>query len=103
MQWLTDLLGIIQKFIEDNWSGLAVLLWGYEEGKIAKEQSATRELQTELQIEKNHEAVDEKYSGVADVDVVRDAITQGGGDNGQLETDNEVDPTNTNTKSDSSN
>jgi hypothetical protein len=50
MDWLTNLLQILQKFIEDNWSGLAVLLWNYEEQKIdtVEQQQKTEQLKATL-------------------------------------------------------
>lgn len=52
--WLA-FLEWIEKLIKDNWSGLAVLLYGYEEKKIdaAKQVQKTAELKEKLAEDEN--------------------------------------------------
>lgn len=48
--WWQAFLDELEKFIKDNWSGLAVLLYDYEEQKIdaAKQNQKTAELKEKL-------------------------------------------------------
>ena len=83
---MADILDALRKFIEEWIPALAVALWSYEEAKVDQAKSETEQAQVALQVEENHESVDQKYVGVPDSDVVNDAISNGGGSGGQLET-----------------
>lgn len=85
MSW-GSIIAAIKKFVEENIPAIAIAFWNYEESKITAAKNETDKVKTELEVEKNHEAVDQKYSGKSDSDVVNDAIIAGGGTGGQLET-----------------
>jgi hypothetical protein len=84
-------LNALQKLIETLAPALAVMLWNYEETKVEQADNAKADAQLELKLEKNHEAIDSKYADSSDADIVNDAILNGGGPTGQLETDNAPD------------
>jgi carbohydrate-binding DOMON domain-containing protein len=86
----TTIISAVKKFIEDNIPAIAIAFWNYEEGKITAAKNETDKVKTELQMEKNHEAVDQKYAGKSDTDILNDAIASEGV-GGQLKTDNEDD------------
>src|SRR5579884_2404874 len=84
---IVSILGDAWKFAQDNMSALGLLLWNFEEARVQSAKAAADKAQTDLQVEKNHESVDQKYSGKSDADIVNDAVINGGGSGGQLETD----------------
>lgn len=98
---MTAFLNAVRKFIEEFAPALAVMLWNYEEAKVGEANNEKTKAQLELQIEKNHEAVDQKYIGRDDFAILNDAIHNGGG-TGQYSTDsspNESTPSGNNTGS----
>lgn len=81
---------------------IAVALWNYEEGKV-DQANASKELAEErLEIEKNHESVDQNLAGKSSNDIVNDAIVNGGGDRGQLIERDKADSKEFSTSTDSS-
>jgi hypothetical protein len=71
--WLA-FLDWLEKVIKENWSGLAVLLYGYEEKKIdaAKQEQKTAELKEKLAEDEN--AIREAVSCKSDDDIISDSI-----------------------------
>jgi hypothetical protein len=53
--WWVTLLDWVEKFIKDNWSGLAVMLYDYEEKKVdtAKQELQTAQLKEKLATDEN--------------------------------------------------
>lgn len=86
MNWLTALLDFIKQFCKDNWQALAALFYNYEEDRVDQAKADAERANEQVQIEKNHEAVDAANAGKSDADIVNDAISNGSG--GQSKTDN---------------
>ncbi len=63
-------LGFVKDLIETAWPAAAVMLWNYEETKVDAAKAETQDTQVKLQVEKNHESVDQKYQGSSDSDIV---------------------------------
>jgi hypothetical protein len=82
---MTAFLNALRKLIEEFAPALAVFLWNYEQAKVGEATDKELQAQMELQIEKNHEAVDKKYIGRDDIDILNDAIANAGSGTGQLE------------------
>jgi hypothetical protein len=71
--WIA-ILQWIEKTIKDNWSGLAVILYGYEEKKIdaAKQQQKTAQLQEKLAEDEN--TIRKDASSKSDLDIISDEL-----------------------------
>ncbi len=76
---LQQFLTWIKELIEESAPALAVIFWDYKDGQVLKEKIRAQDAETKLQLEKNKELVNEKYSNSDDDDIVRDAISNGGG------------------------
>ena len=72
--WWVVLLAAIEKFIKDNWSGLAVILYGYEKQKVdaAKQNQQTAELKEKLIEDENK--ILKVDSGKSDDDIIREQL-----------------------------
>jgi hypothetical protein len=62
---------------------LAISLFNYEETRVDRLRKENEALKTKLKETENKDAVDQKYSGMSDADIVRASITdvQSGSDN----------------------
>jgi hypothetical protein len=58
---------------------LAISLFNYEESKIDALKKQNEALQLQLKLKENKDAVDQKYSGMSDADIVRQSILDSGG------------------------
>ncbi len=90
---MSELFDLIKSLIEKFAPALAVAIWNYEETKVAKAESEKELAEEQLQVEKNHEAIDAANAGKSDSDIVNDAIINGGGSGGQLKSGDEPDRT----------
>lgn len=68
--WWVSLLDWVEKFIKDNWSGLAVLLYDYEEQKVdaAKQELETAQLKEKLATDENE--IRKSYAGKSATDII---------------------------------
>lgn len=82
---LNDLLKLLKELVEEFAPALAVALWNYEESKVDEAKNEALDAKVNLELEKNHESVDEKYKDCPDIAIVNDAIAAGGGGTGQSE------------------
>lgn len=73
--WWTGILAALEIFIKDNWSGLAMILYGYEENKVgaAKQKQKTAELKEKLA--ENENEVLKANAGKSDLDVITESIS----------------------------
>lgn len=71
--WLA-FLDWLEKLIKDNWSGLAVLLYSYEEKKIdaAKQEQKTAQLKEKLAEDEN--VIRKDAAGKSDDDIINEEL-----------------------------
>jgi len=81
------MIELLKRLVEALAPALAVALWNFEEDKVSRAKVMKQDAETNLQLEKNHEAVNAKYADSSDSSIVGDAIAEGGGDRRQLESD----------------
>ncbi len=72
-------LKILKDFIEQFAPAIAVALWNYQSEKVQAAKDEALDAQVNLELEKNHEAVDKANSNLSDMDVVSNAIKDDGG------------------------
>lgn len=76
---LVQVLEWLEQFLRNNWSGLAVLLWGYEERKVDAAKQAQADAVLKQKEAENESAVLKKYDGMSDADVLH-KFGKGSGD-----------------------
>jgi hypothetical protein len=77
------ILEFIKDLINTIWPALGVMLWNYEETKVDAAKAEAQDTRVQLQVEKNHETIDEKYVDKSDLDVINDVIGNVDGSGGQ--------------------
>jgi cell division protein FtsB len=72
--WWVPVLAALEKFIKDNWSGLAVILYSYEEQKVdhAKQEEKTAELKEKLA--ENESEIRKANSGKSALDIIDEQL-----------------------------
>jgi len=75
---MTEFLNALRKLIETFAPALAVMIWDFQQEKLDEAKTDARDAVVQLQIEKNHEAINEKYAGKSDADVLLDGIDSDG-------------------------
>jgi hypothetical protein len=70
--WWVTLINLIKKFIEDNWSGLAMILWGYEEKKIEGAKQAQKTAELDKALAEDEVKIRRIYSGKSDTDILKE-------------------------------
>lgn len=78
--WWTKILAALEKVIKDNWSGLAMILYNYEENKVgaAKQKQKTAELKEKL-VENENEVL-KANAGKSDLDIISESLGAGNDD-----------------------
>lgn len=80
---VAQFLELLKQIIEEAAPALAVMLWNYDQSKIDQAKMQTNKVLMELQLEKNHNEIDEQNSGKSDSDIINDAISKGRSGGGQ--------------------
>jgi hypothetical protein len=72
--WWVVFLAWVEKTIKENWSGIAVLIYGYEEKKIdtAKQEQKTAELKEKLAEDESN--IRRDASTKSDDDIIREQL-----------------------------
>jgi hypothetical protein len=75
--WWVAFLEWLEKVIKENWSGLAVLFYSYEEKKIdsAKQEEKTAELKEKMA--ENENAIREDAASKSDDDIIAEQLSYG--------------------------
>jgi hypothetical protein len=94
LTWIKDL-------ILATGPALAELLWEVDQQKIDEQKLAKEKAQTDLQLKENEDAIKTKYSDVSDIDIVNNAIADGGGSTSGPSTTDSTSPINRPSKSNS--
>lgn len=63
---------------------LAISLFNYEETRVDRLRKENEALKLQLKLKENRDAVDSKFSGMSDVDIVRQSISDGSGPSGAV-------------------
>jgi hypothetical protein len=74
LQGILELLGQLWQVIKDQMPAFLLSLYENEETKIRRVQAEKAEVELKLKEEQNHEAIDQKYSGKSDSDILRDGL-----------------------------
>jgi len=78
--WL-DVMKSVWSVLVSFLPALAISLFNYEETRVDRLRKENEALKLQLKLKENKDAVDSKYSGMSDADVVRQSISDGGGAN----------------------
>jgi hypothetical protein len=83
---VAQILAEIWKIVQDNMSAIGLLLFNYEEYKVVKANREKADALLALALKENQSAVDQKYAGKSDDDVIDSKFGDGsngdGGDSG---------------------
>lgn len=80
---LNEFLLWLKKLIEETAPAIAVMLWNYEESQVQEAKNEALDAKVNLDLEKNHESVEQKYHDCPDIAIVDDAINADNGGSGQ--------------------
>lgn len=75
---MSDIYDSTLKFVEALIPALAVMYWDYQKSVLNHQADLVRDAKTKLEMEKNHEAIDQKYAGKSDLDILNDSISVDG-------------------------
>lgn len=73
--WWVNALQWIEDFIKRNWSGLAVLLYDYEQKKLDAAQQQTKDAELKEKLAEDENAIRKDAASKSSADIIRESLS----------------------------
>jgi hypothetical protein len=75
--WWVPVLAALEKFIKDNWSGLAVILYNYEEQKVDSARQVEKTAELKEKLAENEIEIRKANAGKSALDLIDEQLGDG--------------------------